>query len=294
MSRSWLFVPGDNAKMLAKAASIGADALVLDLEDAVAEPRKAAAREQVREYLGSTDRERCRHWVRVNALDSPHALHDLCSVMAGRPDGIVLPKAAHGADAERLAHYLDALETQNDAVPGETRIAMIAFETPAAVVDASSFRQLHARVAGITWGAEDMAGGIGAQANRDEHGEYTAPYVLARSLCLMAAAAAGVAALDTPFTDFRNEAGLRKSCREARRDGFVGKIAIHPSQVPIINDAFMPSADEIAHARAVVAAFERSPGAGAVSLNGRMLDAVHLVQAQRVLEVAAAQAGTAQ
>ncbi len=286
MLRSWLFVPGDNAKMLGKSGALGADALIFDLEDAVVESRKAVARQMVAEHLQTAAPTASQRWVRINALDTVHALDDLRGVMAGGPAGIILPKAEHGQQAEQLAAQLSALETEHGLAVGSTRIALIAFETPLAVLNLASYQSLHSRVCGISWGAEDMAAVLGAQANRDAQGRYTAPYVLTRSLCLMAAGASGVPAIDTAFTDFRDTPGLVASCREARRDGFAGKIAIHPGQLESIHAEFTPDAQQIAHAQAVVAAFAASPEAGSVALEGRMLDRPHLRQAQRVLALA--------
>ncbi len=284
--RSWLFVPGDSEKMLAKSPGLGADALIFDLEDAVVEERKAPARGMVRERLRTADRDSSQLWVRINGYDTAHLLADLEAILPGRPDGIVLPKAEHGAQAEQLAAELNALEAEHGLAPGSTQIALIAFETPRAVLNIASYQALPARVCGLSWGAEDMAAAIGAQANRDEQGAYTAPYVLTRSLCLMAAGAAGVSAIDTAFTDFRDSEGLRESCGQARRDGFLGKIAIHPGQLDAIHAAFTPSADELQRARAIVAAFAASPGSGIVSVAGKMLDRPHLQQAQRLLAMA--------
>ena len=283
MLRSWMFVPGDSEKMLGKSTSLAADALVFDLEDAVNEPRKAVAREMVAAHLQQAPRDGSQLWVRINALDTAHALSDIKTVLAGRPDGLVLPKAEHGQLADTLAGHLDAAETDLGLQAGSTRIALIAFETPRAVLNLASYQTLHPRVCGLSWGAEDLAAGIGAQSNRDEQGEYTEPYRLARSLSLIAAGAAAVQAIDTAFTDFRDLAGLQRSCQQARRDGFLGKIAIHPGQLEAIHAAFTPGEDELEHARAVVAAFAANPGAGVVALDGKMLDKPHLQQAERLL-----------
>lgn len=283
MIRSWLFVPGDSDKMLGKAASLQADALIFDLEDAVSEAHKAEARRKVRALLDQGPLSASQRWVRINALDTAHALQDLCAVLPGRPDGIVLPKAEHAAQAEHLARYLEALECAHDIRPGQTQVALVAFETPQAVLNAASYQHLHARVNGLSWGPEDMSAALGASANREADGGYAAPYVHTRTLCLMAAASAGVQAIDTAYTDFRDAEGLARSCARARRDGFSGKLAIHPAQLDAIHAAFTPSAEEIDHARAVVEAFEARPGAGTVGLNGRMLDLPHLRQAQRIL-----------
>jgi citrate lyase subunit beta/citryl-CoA lyase len=284
MLRSWMFVPGDSEKMLGKSAILNADALIFDLEDAVAEDRKSQARLMVQEHLFKVDRGSSQLWVRINALDTSHFKADLDAVMQGKPHGIVLPKAEHGRQAEQLASELDRLEAQHGMAQGQTRIALIAFETPLSVLNIATYQSLHPRVLGLSWGAEDMASAIGAQANRDEHGQYTAPYILTRSYCLMAAAAAGVQAIDTAYTDFRNAPGLKDSCTHARRDGFLGKIAIHPAQLEDIHAAFTPSSEELQRARRIVAAFAAKPGAGIVELDGKMLDKPHLQQARRLLE----------
>lgn len=283
MLRSWMFVPGDSEKMLGKSATLGADALIFDLEDAVVESRKPQAREMVCQHLQQAPRDGSQLWVRINALDTRYAMDDLRTVMAGRPDGVVLPKAEHGKQAQTLADALNQAEAECGIQAGSTRIALIAFETPLAVLNIASYQQLNERVCGLSWGAEDMAAAIGAQANRDEQGVYTEPYRLTRNLCLMAAGAAGVQAVDTAYTNFRDPEGLQHSCQEARRDGFSGKIAIHPAQLEAIHAAFTPSQDELAWADAVVAAFAQQPDAGVVSLDGKMLDKPHLLQAQRLL-----------
>jgi len=284
--RSWMFVPGDSEKKLGKGASLGADALVLDLEDSVVDQRKAVAREMVCEYLQTADRSACELWVRMNPLDTPHALLDLAGVIQGRPDGLFLPKAEHNNDANLLGNYLDVLETEHSIELGSTKILSLATETPAALLNIGSYTEVIPRVTAISWGAEDLSAAIGASTNRDEHGDLTPPYILARSLCLMAAYAADVQAVDTAFTDYKDDAGLRQTCADARRDGFLGKIAIHPAQIGIINDAFMPSQSEIDHARAVVDLFTENPESGTLSLDGKMLDKPHLTQAERLLAIA--------
>jgi citrate lyase subunit beta/citryl-CoA lyase len=288
--RSWLFVPGDSERKLARAGASGADALILDLEDSVAPPNLPAARAQVAAYLrahGGAPRPRL--WVRINALGTPEALADLAAVVAAGPAGIVLPKADGAADLARLGHYISALEVAAGLAEGGIRVAVVATETPAALFALGGYAPAAPRLAALTWGAEDLAAALGAASNRLPDGEYEFTYQLARSLCLAAAAAAGVDAVDTVFTDFRDAAGLDREARAARRAGFGGKLAIHPDQVPVINAAFTPDAAERAHAERIVAAFAANPGLGAIGIDGKMIDLPHLKQARRLL--AAAQGG---
>ena len=286
MLRSWLFIPGDSEKKLAKGATTGADALIIDLEDAVAPARRPIARELTRDYLRSADRSICQLYVRINPLDGADALLDLAGIIEGKPDGLILPKAATVADSDRLGYYLDALEVAGGIEQGNTKIFPIVTETPGAMLTLDGYQSVNPRVVALAWGAEDLSAAIGASTNKDENGDLTAPYILARSLCLMAAYAAGVQAVDTVYTDFRDDDGLRTSSNQARRDGFTGKIAIHPNQVGIINDAFTPSADDLTHAHAVIALFAENPDAGTLSLDGKMLDKPHLTQAERVIALA--------
>jgi citrate lyase subunit beta/citryl-CoA lyase len=261
-----------------KALSVGADALILDLEDAVAPAAKPAARREVAAFLDRNSAARI--WVRVNPLDTPDHDKDLAAVLPAHPDGIVLPKAEGGASVTELARRLS--ERGNSTA----RVLAIATETPAAIFQLGTYGGAK-RLMGLTWGAEDLPAAIGAATSREEDGRYTPPYELARSLCLFGAAAAGVSPIETVYPDFRNLEGLAAYAAKARRDGFTGMMAIHPAQVPVINAAFTPSEAEVVHARAVVAAFEANPGAGALSLDGKMIDRPHLVQAQRVLAAAA-------
>lgn len=286
VARSWLFVPGDSERKLAKAAGSGADALILDLEDSVAAANLPAARRLVAAFLRAATRPDQQVWVRVNALDTPHALADLTAVVPAGPFGIVLPKAAGAADAAILGHYLSALEVAAGAEAGGTGIAVIATETPAALFSLGGYAGAGPRLAAITWGAEDLAAALGATSNRVEGGGYEFTYLLARSLCLAGAVAAGVAPIDSVFTDFRDGEGLDREARAARRAGFTGKLAIHPDQVAVINRAFTPDAAEIAHAARIVTAFEAQPGMGAVGLDGKMIDMPHLKQARRILATA--------
>ncbi len=273
--RSLLFVPGDRPERMVKAAGMEADALILDLEDAVAPGAKPAARAAVTAFLGQP--RACPLFVRINPLDSGLAEDDLATVLSARPDGIVLPKAE---GAETLA----ALDAQ---LTGDVHILPIATETPAAIFALGSYAGVTPRLCGLTWGAEDLPAAIGAATAREEDGGYTPPYQLARSLTLFGAHAAGVAAIETVYPDFRDLDGLAAYAGRGRRDGFTGMMAIHPAQVPVINAAFTPSPDEIAHARAVVKLFAANPGAGALALDGRMVDAPHLRAARRTLSLAA-------
>lgn len=283
MMRSWLFVPGDSERKIAKAESVAADVVILDLEDAVTPDNKAAARARVGEYLQERSERNARLYVRVNPLDSGLTSADLAAVMTGRPDGIMLPKCRSAVDVAALAIDLDALEAAHGIAAGSTAIVPIATELPEALFALGGYGAAGPRLAALTWGAEDLATAIGATANRDDSGNWSAPFQLARSLCLFGAAAAGVAAIDTLHADFRDEAGLMASSRQARRDGFAGKLAIHPDQVGPINAAFTPSVEEIARAEAIVALFAANPGAGTLSLDGQMLDRPHLLQAEHVL-----------
>ena len=286
MYRSMLFVPGDSEKKIAKSESFAPDAVILDLEDSVALANKPAARSIVSDYLTSANR-RCALYVRINPLDTPDALTDLATVMAAQPDGIMLPKAGSAHDCVQLSHYLDAFEAQHDTPHGHTRIIPVATEVPEAVFALGNYAIVGARLAGITWGAEDLAAAIGAIDNRDEAGEWSQPFELTRSLCLFGASAAQVAAIDTLHADYKDDAGLAASSRRARRDGFAGRLAIHPAQVAIINEAFTPSEAEVAHAHEVIALFAANPSVGTLGLNGKMLDMPHLVQAQKTVALAA-------
>jgi citrate lyase subunit beta/citryl-CoA lyase len=275
--RSLLFVPGDRPDRMEKALVCGADALILDLEDAVVPAAKAEARKAVAAFLNTQTQVKI--WVRVNPLDSVENERDLIAILPCHPDGIVLPKAEGGASVAELARRL--AERGNVTA----QILAIATETPAAIFALGSYAGAK-RLAGLTWGAEDLPAAIGAATSREEDGRFTPPYELARSLCLFGAAAAAVAPIETVYPAFRDMDGLAAYAARARRDGFTGMMAIHPDQVAAINAAFTPSAVEIAHAQAVVAAFEANPEAGALSLDGRMIDRPHLVQAQRILELA--------
>jgi citrate lyase subunit beta / citryl-CoA lyase len=272
--RSLLFVPGDRPDRMEKALKAGADALILDLEDSVAPAAKPEARKAVAAFLAAN--EAAALWVRINPLDGAEADKDLQAVLGAHPDGIVLPKAVGGASVSELARRLT--ERGN----ATAKILAIATETPAAMFQLGTYGGVK-RLAGLSWGAEDLPAAIGASTSREEDGRYTPPYELARSLCLFGAAAAGVAPIETVYPAFRDLDGLAVYAGRARRDGFTGMMAIHPDQVAPINEAFTPSKGEIEHARAVVAAFEADPGAGTLALDGKMIDRPHLVQAQRIL-----------
>ncbi len=281
--RSLLFVPGDSEKKLAKGRSTGADALILDLEDAVSVERIGIARAMVREYLAANaDRRAQQLWVRINPLATPLALADLAAVMAGRPDGIVLPKALP-KDVAVLDHYLGALEAREDIPLGSTAVIPVATEVPGALFALEGYAGISPRLVGMTWGAEDLSTAIGAATNRDDDGNFEFTYRMARSLCLLAAAHAGVQAIDTLSADFSDAGALAAEVRRARRAGFSGKIAIHPAQVAAINAGFAPDADELAHARRIVDAFAAAGGAGTVQMDGRMVDKPHLTQALRII-----------
>jgi citrate lyase subunit beta/citryl-CoA lyase len=282
--KSMLFVPGDSEKKLAKGHSTAASALILDLEDAVSIDRIGIAREMVRDYLGThADRTHQQLWVRINPLDGPLALPDLAAVVGGAPDGIVLPKIDSAQQIVLLDHYLTALEAREGIAPGSIRIIPVATETPQSMFAAHTYRGASTRLAGLTWGAEDLATAIGASTNRAPGGEYDFTYQLARSLCLLGAHAAGVQAIDTITADFRDSGALEREVSDSRRAGFSGKLAIHPAQIDVINAGYSPDAEELRHAQAVIAAFAAADGAGAVQLEGKMLDKPHLVQAQRII-----------
>jgi len=282
MIRSFLFVPGDSERKLAKAGDAGADAIIVDLEDSVTAESRPRARELAREYIEGRDDV----WLRINPVDTSDALDDLQAVMPAAPSGIVLPKARSADDATRLATKLDELESRFGIAAGHARILPLCTERPRALFSLDSYVGATPRLAGLTWGAEDLSAALGARASRDESGNWLPPYELARSLCLFAAAAAEVPAIDTVYTDFRDAEGLASFAARAARDGFTGMLAIHPAQVATINDAFSPSGDEIERAERIVALFRDNPGAGALALDGEMIDKPHLVQARRVIALA--------
>jgi citrate lyase subunit beta/citryl-CoA lyase len=279
--RSFLFVPADSERKLARGLESGADALILDLEDSVAAANRPIARRQAREFLDAHGPDQIARYVRVNPLNSGLALDDLAATVAGRPDGILLPKCVP-EDVRTLDHYLSAFEAASGHPFGGTRIIAIATETARAVFELGNYAGSSSRLEAVTWGAEDLSADIGGN-NRTASGAYDGPYQLARSLCLLAASAAGVAALDTIYTDFRDPDGLKAEAVAARRSGFTGKMAIHPAQLATINEVFSTSAEEREWAERVIAAFAANPGAGTLALDGKMIDKPHLVLARRLL-----------
>jgi citrate lyase subunit beta/citryl-CoA lyase len=280
--RSLLFVPGDSEHKFTKASGIGADALILDLEDAVAPPRKTLARDLVKGLLGGPPRD----WaflVRINPLGSGLTLGDLAAIVRPGLDGILIPKVNGMQVIELISNYVDVLEVANGLTPGHVKLLVVATETPAAMIGFAGYAVPNRRLIAMTWGAEDLGAALGALSNKESDGSWTFPYQMARAQCLFAAGAAGVMALDTLYGDFRDEAGLAESCKIARRDGFVGRIAIHPAQVATINACFTPSEADLAHARRVVAAFAAQPDAGTLGIDGKMYDMPHLIAAKRAL-----------
>src|SRR5262252_1822796 len=283
--RSLLFVPADGGRKLDKAMASGADAVIVDLEDSVAPEGKAAARTSAADFLKNMVKaeKRPRLVVRVNGFATGLTDADLDAVVPARPDAIMLPKAEGGAGVVHADAKLCAREAIAGVPDGHIKIVAIATETATALFLTGTFGGASARLEGLTWGAEDLSAELGAEANRDGDGRFLDPYRLARALCLAGAAAAHVQAIDTVTVDFRNAAALRRETEEARRDGFTGKMAIHPAQVPVINEVFTPSAAAIAAARAVVAAFDANPGKGTVGIGGVMYDRPHLERARQLL-----------
>jgi citrate lyase subunit beta/citryl-CoA lyase len=283
--RSLLFVPADGGSKLDKAFASGADAIILDLEDSIAPERKGTARESAAAFLAKANAAttRPRLLVRVNSLKSGLIDDDLAAIVAARPDAILLPKTEGGASLAHADAKLTAREAIAGLPEGAVKILAQAIETAAGLFSLGTLAGATARLIGVTWGPEDLSAEIGAETNRDPAGLLTEPYRLARSLCLFAAAAARVPAIETIYADFRNLAGLRGDTEMARRDGFAGRLAIHPAQVAVINEVFTPTAAALDHARAVVAAFAANPSAGAIGIGGVMYDRPHLVRAQSLL-----------
>ena len=281
--RSLLFVPGDSDRKFARATTSGADALILDLEDSVAPPRKAAARAHVASLLDDRSARDWSFFARVNALDTGLALEDLAAIVKPGLDALLIPKANGAEDILRFGHYLDAFETKAGMAPGSVKIAVVATETAKAMFALGSYAPPHPRLVALTWGAEDLAAALGATDNKEDDGAWTFPYQVARASCHLAASAAEVAALDTIHADFRDIEGLGRECRRSRRDGFVGRMAIHPDQVATINRCYAPSEAEIAHARRIVEAFAANPGAGTLGIDGKMVDIPHLKAARKTL-----------
>ncbi|MXP44015.1 HpcH/HpaI aldolase/citrate lyase family protein [Allopontixanthobacter sediminis] len=280
--RSWLFAPGDSEKKMAKALASQADIVIYDLEDAVAAENKAAARQMVHDFLCEHPDDRARMWVRVNPLDGPYTLTDLAAIMPGRPGGFMLPKVYGRQDVETFDKYLAALEVANGIEQGSTPVIVLITETAESMFHTGDYKGAP-RVAALSWGAEDLADSIGAASNTNTDGSYGFTYELARSLCLLGAATAGVPAIETIQGDFRDLEKLRTRAEKMRRDGYRGMLAIHPAQVDVINAAFTPSAEDIAQAREIVALFAANPGAGTIGFKGGMLDRPHLSRSEQLL-----------
>ncbi|WP_333882961.1 CoA ester lyase [Sphingobium yanoikuyae] len=280
--RSWLFAPGDSEKKMAKAADSAADIALFDLEDAVATENKPLARQMVHDFLAARPEGRERLWVRVNPLDGPYTLDDLAAIMPARPGGIMLPKVYGRQDVERLDHYLTAFEAAHGIERGSTPLIVLVTETAEAMFHTGDYKGAP-RVVALTWGAEDLADSIGASSNRNADGSYGFTYELARSMCLLGAATAGVTAIETIQGDFRDLDGLKARAEKVRRDGYRGMLAIHPAQVDVINAAFTPTEEEIAEAQAIVDIFAANPGVGAIGYKGGMLDRPYLSRAEQLL-----------
>ncbi|MGA1850090.1 CoA ester lyase [Sphingobium sp. HT1-2] len=285
--RSWLFAPGDSEKKMAKAADSAADIALFDLEDAVATENKPLARQMVHDFLAARPEGRERLWVRVNPLDGPYTLDDLAAIMPARPGGIMLPKVYGRQDVELLDHYLTAFEAAHGIERGSTPLIVLVTETAEAMFHTGDYKGAP-RVVALTWGAEDLADSIGASSNRNADGSYGFTYELARSMCLLGAATAGVTAIETIQGDFRDLDGLKARAEKVRRDGYRGMLAIHPAQVDVINAAFTPTEEEIAEAQAIVDIFAANPGVGAIGYKGGMLDRPYLSRAEQLLRQAGA------
>ena len=287
--RSWLFVPGDSEKKLSKAVATGADMLILDLEDSVAAENKAAARELTGTWLAAHREQiiggkRIGRWVRINALDSRQWREDLLAVLPGAPDGIMLPKSAGPESVQQLSAEIYELESRSGLAPNAVKIMPLVSETAAAAVSISSYGSVSMpRLAGLTWGAEDLSAALGATRKRDKDGRWTDTFRYARTQTLLAAHASGVMAIDTLHADFADTKGLKRAAEESRADGFAGMLAIHPAQIEVINAAFTPSEEELDEARAIVAAFKGNPGVGTLQIDRRMIDMPHYKLALRVL-----------
>ena len=282
--RSLLFVPGDSERKLEKGFGAGADVVIVDLEDSVAPQNKAAARDIAARFIaerrGLTS---SASYIRVNDLSTGLTDDDLAALVSAKPVGIMLPKSNSGQDVQQLSAKLRVWEAENDLPDGSIKILPIITETPAGVLAAATYAGASARLAGLTWGAEDLSAAIGARAARDEHGRYTDLFRHARLTTILAATAAEVAAIDTVFPNFRDMAAFTAECAEAERDGFTGKMAIHPDQVSVINAAFTPSAEAVKQSAAIVAAFEAAGNPGVVGIDGKMFDRPHLRLAERLL-----------
>jgi citrate lyase subunit beta / citryl-CoA lyase len=283
MRRSLHFVPGGNERMIAKALTLPADGLILDLEDAVTPDKKAATRPIVRRWLETLDFGGREKWIRMNPIGSEHAESDIAETIAGRPDGYVVPKPNRAEDVRRVVALIEQGEARNGLPFGSTRLLPIATETPEGLLNIKEIAAASPRIAAISWGVEDLGAAMGLPRVRDAEGRYLDIGRHARVMCAVAAAAAGVEAIDTVFVNFRDLAGLEADAEAGRRDGFSGKLAIHPDQVPIINRAFTPSAEVVARARRIVDAFVAAGGAGVATLDGEMIDRPHLGRAELVL-----------
>jgi citrate lyase subunit beta / citryl-CoA lyase len=285
-ARSWLFAPGDSERKMEKATASAADIVIFDLEDAVAEGEKPKARAMVPAFLKAQPADRSRLWVRINPIHGPNALADLAAVVPGRPGGIILPKSGGRPDVDLLNNYLSALEVAAGIEPGSTKVFVLVTETAEGMFTTGTYAGAPRMVA-MSWGAEDLADAVGASENRNADGSYAFTYELARTLCLLGAAAARVSAIETIHGDFRDEVGLRKRATQVRRAGYRGMLAIHPAQVDVINDAFTPTADDIASAQEIVDLFAANPSAGTIGYRSGMLDRPHLARAKAVLALAA-------
>ena len=284
--RSFLFVPGDSDRKWAKASASEADIVICDLEDAVAPSQKIEARGRVAQWIEQADDVEPAVFVRVNPLDTGLTSDDVAAIVKPGLAGIVLPKANGGEDVAALDAMITPLEAAQGMAAGSVKLLVLCTETPAALFNLASFAPAHSRLLGLTWGAEDLGTALGVSANKDEAGQWTFPFAVARAQCLFAAANAQVAAVDTLYTDFRDPEGLESDCRNAKRDGFVGRLAIHPAQVEVINRCFTPSPEELKHARKIIAAFAANPDAGTLGIDGKMVDIPHLVMAKKLLAAA--------
>ena len=287
MFRSLLFAPGDSEKKMLKASNVGADCVILDLEDSVVESRKPIAREMVTEFLKRGGNPEVSYFVRINPLDSGKFLQDLAAVVPAGPAGIVFPKSNGVQEALVIGNYIEVLEVEHGLPTDSVRLLPLVSETPTAIFTMGEYKDGPARMMGLTWGAEDLGAAVGASANLQSNKDWTSPYQMTRALCLFAAHAAKVQAIDTVMADFRDLDRLKVVCNEGRRDGFTGKICIHPAQVEVINEAYSPSSEELDHARAVIKAFAENPEAGTLQIEGKMIDKPHLVLAERVLAFSA-------
>jgi citrate lyase subunit beta/citryl-CoA lyase len=283
--RSLLFVPADSGSKLDKAFASGADAVIVDLEDSIASDRKDAARASAAAFIQSAVQQvkRPRLLVRVNGIATGLIDADLDAIVAAKPDAILLPKAEGGASVIHADAKLSAREALAGIEDSHIKILAQAIETAAGLFLAGTFNGASQRLIGMTWGPEDLSAELGAEANRDRDGRLTEPYQLARAMCLFGAAAARTSAIETIYADFRNLDGLRRDTEDARRDGFTGRLAIHPAQIAVINEVFAPTAEALAKAQAIVAAFAASPGAGAIAIDGIMYDRPHLARAKQML-----------